>query len=198
MSWRYLSAICAGVTVAVLGRLTSDEFKAWTPKITRWVLAYAVSRLPEQLRDRYQEEWASHLADVPGDLGKLVEAAGFVWTARAAASTKFGPYQFRYVVRFSATPERRCVGVLAGIWYFEIARQEDGPVPQLVRATVESLAAEQLSFGDIFDLRLGLLMDCMNRLRGKESMRWAEELGRKAHRAGMKVLEAQRRVRSGT
>jgi hypothetical protein len=37
----------------------------------------AVARLPEKLRERYAEEWQSHVNEVPGVIGKVFDAARF-------------------------------------------------------------------------------------------------------------------------
>lgn len=73
-----ISFTLAGVMGAVLSRQLSDEFKAWTPWIVDRIVRFAVSRAPPDLRKRLDEEWRSHLAEIPGDLGKLLVAVGFV------------------------------------------------------------------------------------------------------------------------
>jgi hypothetical protein len=51
--------------------------KNWTPWVTRRLLAVAVLSLPEGQRERYAEEWAAHLEQVPGVVGKLVVSLKF-------------------------------------------------------------------------------------------------------------------------
>jgi hypothetical protein len=42
-------------------------------------------RLPEKLRERYAEEWQSHVNEVPGVVGKVFDAARFSLAARKMA-----------------------------------------------------------------------------------------------------------------
>jgi len=60
----------------LLGDMLSEELKDSLPKIIERVLASAVKRLPESQRERYSEEWHSHINDVPGRLSKLFVAFG--------------------------------------------------------------------------------------------------------------------------
>lgn len=60
----------------LLGDMLSEEFKDSLPKIMERVLTHAVNRLPEDQRERYSEEWHSHINDVPGRLRKLLVAFG--------------------------------------------------------------------------------------------------------------------------
>jgi len=70
------------VISAFLSRLLADEFKAWTPQIVQYLSRCAVLTLPEELRERHQEEWASHLNEIPGSLGKLFTAGRFLFAAK--------------------------------------------------------------------------------------------------------------------
>jgi len=45
----------------------------------------AVGQLPEKLRERFSEEWQSYVNDVPGVIGKVIEAARFLLAARRMA-----------------------------------------------------------------------------------------------------------------
>lgn len=85
MMWAALSVIaipvCA-ILLATMSRLTSDELRAWCPRWTALLLEYALATLPVARRDRYNEEWASHIAEMPGELSRLAAAVGFVFAAR--------------------------------------------------------------------------------------------------------------------
>lgn len=70
-----------------LSRLLADEFKAWNPHIVQHLIQYAVSRLPEGQRSRYEEEWASHINEIPGEIGKLFTATGFLFATRRMLAT---------------------------------------------------------------------------------------------------------------
>jgi hypothetical protein len=64
---RLLSTIGSGILVKVV----ADEFKAWNPRLTSYLLADAVRRLPLEERERYEEEWKRNLEDIPGDLSRV-------------------------------------------------------------------------------------------------------------------------------
>src|SRR5215831_1162536 len=75
-----------GILTALLNALFADKFKAWTASFTTRLLDLAVQRLPEDQRERFAEEWASHLNDISGDLGKVLFARGCVSAAHEMAS----------------------------------------------------------------------------------------------------------------
>lgn len=79
-----LVSICA-LGSAVATRLLVDESKAWLPWIVRHLLGRAVSHLPMAYRQRYEEEWSSHLAEIPGDLARLWTAFSFLFASRRIA-----------------------------------------------------------------------------------------------------------------
>jgi len=70
------------VLTSAFSQQMADEFKAWTPWLTRRLIDRSVSKLPAELQERYREEWSSDVQDVPGQIGKLVFAAGFIRAAR--------------------------------------------------------------------------------------------------------------------
>jgi len=71
-----------GTLGTVLSRLLTDEFKAWTPWVIQRVICRAIARLPQSQKERFDEEWHSHINEVPGDIGKLTVALGFLTAAR--------------------------------------------------------------------------------------------------------------------
>ncbi|TBA86287.1 sugar transferase [Rhizobium ruizarguesonis] len=73
--------IVCGVLGSAFSKILADEFKAWRPNIVRRMIGIAASLLSDADRDRYHEEWSAYVEDVPGDLGKLFSASGFVWAA---------------------------------------------------------------------------------------------------------------------
>lgn len=98
----------AGAIVgAVLVKVIADDAKEWTPWVTRHLLDGAVRRLPEGQRERYAEEWAAHLAEVPGVVGKLAVALQFQIAA-------FGVRELDAKARLDAWQNERAA-VLAGI-----------------------------------------------------------------------------------
>jgi hypothetical protein len=41
--------------------------------------------LPREQRNRFEEEWSSHLNEIPGELGKVIAALGFIQASRCMA-----------------------------------------------------------------------------------------------------------------
>jgi hypothetical protein len=74
-----------GMIYAFLSQLLADEFKAWSPTVADYLKRRAVLFLPQELRERYQEEWASDLNETPGEIGKLIKAVGFIFAAHGIA-----------------------------------------------------------------------------------------------------------------
>jgi hypothetical protein len=54
-----------GILVTAISRQLADEFKAWTPWLIGHIIRRAVCQLPENERERFAEEWQSHVDD-PG------------------------------------------------------------------------------------------------------------------------------------
>ncbi len=67
---------------AFLSRLVAGDFKAWIHRITQCLIWRAVAAVPAEQRPRYEEEWNSHINDVPGGLGKLFVSFSLLWAAR--------------------------------------------------------------------------------------------------------------------
>lgn len=80
-----LAGAVATFVVAVAAGLTKTEIEAWAPRAALWVKDFALRPLPRHLRERFAEEWASHLDDMPGPISKLIVAVGFYF-----ASTQIG------------------------------------------------------------------------------------------------------------
>ncbi len=75
------------VLAAALSRMVVSEIEAWNPSLIRHLVRLAVARLPVKHRGRYEEEWQSHVNEVPGVLGKLFAASGFLLAANKIALT---------------------------------------------------------------------------------------------------------------
>jgi hypothetical protein len=71
---------------ALLGKLCADEVKVLLPRVAERITKWAVCWLPNELQERYIEEWRSHLNDVPGPLTKVWVACGFLSAATQASS----------------------------------------------------------------------------------------------------------------
>jgi len=67
-----------GIFAAASSRILADEVKAWSPRLTKRLIALAVRRLPENQRERYSEEWLSFIEEIPGEIGKVVAALGLI------------------------------------------------------------------------------------------------------------------------
>src|ERR1700731_127635 len=78
--------ILGAIIIAVAGRLLSDDIKEWLPWITRYLIERAVSRLPENEREKRREEWESDVNEWPGNLAKLYRAWGYLFAAKAIHS----------------------------------------------------------------------------------------------------------------
>ena len=72
--------------VTLFGKLFADEIKAWLPSIAGRITRIAVHRLREEQRQRYDEEWRSHLDEVPGAFAKVWVACGFLAAATQTPS----------------------------------------------------------------------------------------------------------------
>jgi len=83
-----------GIIAAAISRQLADELKAWTPSIVKRLVKRAVCKLPEEQRDRFGEEWLSHVYETPGEVGKLAAALGFLLAARRMSSPISIPRRF--------------------------------------------------------------------------------------------------------
>jgi hypothetical protein len=68
-----------GIVAAASSKVLADEFKAWSPRMTKRLIALAIRSLPEEQCERYSEEWLSYVEEIPGELGKLFAAVGLLW-----------------------------------------------------------------------------------------------------------------------
>ena len=92
-----------GIIAAAASRQLADEFKAWTPWIIERLVKHAVRTLPEAWRDRFEEEWLSHIRETPGEVGKIMAAFGFLFAARQMSSPIIFPKRCLDVVAALAT-----------------------------------------------------------------------------------------------
>lgn len=73
--------IFIAVMTSIAATLICTEFSQWQPRFVRSLLNAAVRRLRPASRERYREEWAAHLQEVPGDISQLMVAFGFYLAA---------------------------------------------------------------------------------------------------------------------
>jgi len=59
------------------------QFYDVSPALARWLIARAAKRLQNGLKDRYHEEWLSHLQECNGKLGALFHGLGCLWASFA-------------------------------------------------------------------------------------------------------------------
>ena len=71
-----------GTLGTAISRLLTNESRAWTPRIIQLVIRRAIVRLHPAQRERFEEEWQGHVDEVPGEIGKLTVALGFLTAAR--------------------------------------------------------------------------------------------------------------------
>ena len=77
-----------GFLSSLLGRLVADELRAWLPWLQERAIQAAVRKLPTDQQDRYNEEWRSHLNDIPGEIAKTWVAIGFIRAAKEISSRR--------------------------------------------------------------------------------------------------------------
>ena len=73
--------VVAAFLIGILGNLIASELYDRAPSFAHWLLDRAVSRLGDEKRARYREEWFAHLDDCPGKLAKVTHAFGCLWSA---------------------------------------------------------------------------------------------------------------------
>jgi lipopolysaccharide/colanic/teichoic acid biosynthesis glycosyltransferase len=73
-----ITIILVTLLVSIFGRIMAEEVKAWFGWVHKTLRRKAVDRLPVACRDRYDEEWASAIEEIPGDLFKLIHSIGLL------------------------------------------------------------------------------------------------------------------------
>jgi len=94
---RSLLSFAAGVARQFLSKEVADELHSRIPWLTRKIVEQAIQRLPEGQRERFGEEWHSHLEETPGELSKLIVAIGFLQAARQMSSISGQERLLRFV-----------------------------------------------------------------------------------------------------
>jgi hypothetical protein len=67
--------------VGIFGNLIASDLYDRCPSIARWIVSYAVLRLPESDRARYHEEWCAHIDECSSNLGMVWHALGCPFAA---------------------------------------------------------------------------------------------------------------------
>lgn len=84
-----LTAIGA-VLVAAAGNLFASELRSWSIWLTEKFVRDAVDRLPQESRERLDEEWHAFIDETPGQITKLVRAFGLLRGATRISSEADG------------------------------------------------------------------------------------------------------------
>ena len=69
------------VTGAVMVRLLAEDATVWLPRLNYWLVSIAVRRLPDEKRERYAEEWAAHIEEMPGNVVPFFVALQLQWAS---------------------------------------------------------------------------------------------------------------------
>ena len=81
-----LALAVVAVIAAVLARFFVDKLNIWMRSLTKRLLRIAIKRLPEAQRERFSEEWASHINEVAEEISKIAVALGCISAAQQMAS----------------------------------------------------------------------------------------------------------------
>ena len=81
-----LALAVPGVFAGALSRQLASECAAWTPWLIERLIRRAVRGLPPEHRSRFEEEWRSHVSEIPGNIGRLIVAFGLRSAARKMSS----------------------------------------------------------------------------------------------------------------
>jgi uncharacterized protein involved in exopolysaccharide biosynthesis len=82
-----LALVIVAIIAAVLTRFFVDKLNIWMRCLTKRLLRIAIEHLPEAQRERFSEEWASHINEVTGEISKIAVALGCISAAQQMASS---------------------------------------------------------------------------------------------------------------
>lgn len=158
------------LAVAFLAVIFRAEFEAWMPWIAERLRRAAVRPLRGALRDRFDEEWASHLAETPGYFGKVFAAIGFNWASRKI-SIRSALYLagYRWTVGFAIAFKNLGKAMMAFAEWSECI-----PGPRSIRDNIRhssSMFAFSIMFGAIYIMhaRTNFIEDEDERARAENS-----------------------------
>lgn len=134
-------AILFALFVAIVGQFMADEVKAWFGWLHVKLRRSAVAKLPNECRDRYDEEWEGAIEEIPGEIFKTVYSLGLLRAAfgirktalRDAANSKDGLASFKrtFDIVFSSLILILLAPILLAI---AIALKIDSPGPVFYRS----------------------------------------------------------------
>src|SRR5437868_13604989 len=116
-----IGVIAMSILGAALSQQLTDEFKAWTPKLVELLIRRAVRGSPAENQDRLNEEWHAHTDEIPGQIGKLFVAIGFVIASveiPRRASRKAKRRSARTVSNYERETGRVELACLPEVWPF--------------------------------------------------------------------------------
>ena len=156
-----IAAVVAAILIGFGSKVLADEFKAWNPRLVSCLLGWAVLKLPKASRERYNEEWASHLNDMPGDLAKLLAAIGFMIAAYkiSMATNPFGLHAI--FCRRLAKDCELVAAVIYALYDYELSRITLGAakVSDSERRLIELYTSRNVSVWHLLTIRYGMLRD---------------------------------------
>jgi hypothetical protein len=113
-----ITAGAGAVAGAAVVKIIADDSKEWTSWLARRLLNIAVRRLPEGRRERYAEEWAAHLAEVPGVIGKLAVSLQFQIAAFRARELEARAHLEAWNNKFfAAAVKAHAIAHETSVWY---------------------------------------------------------------------------------
>lgn len=107
------------ILLGIIGSLFAAEIWANAPQLGRWFIKHAVLQLPASARDRFNEEWLSHLDECPGALGKLRHSLGCYFHAFTVAGAVANPEE-RALAEQAAV--KLMIKIVAKIWTLRFLR----------------------------------------------------------------------------
>lgn len=78
-----MTGFMGAVLTMIVGALLAEQAKASAPLIAKWIVLRAVSKAPQELQARLEEEWLAVVQDTAGPLHKIWIAVGFRWSVAA-------------------------------------------------------------------------------------------------------------------
>jgi len=124
---KVLSSIAVAVSGAVLGGLAKSEIEGWLPRWAEILRQIAVKQTPDPYRDRFSEEWAAYLNDMPGPISKFLAGLGFVRAAlECQFNIQFMLFKLRATLKLNALSSDALDPVLATYKNSLIRRYEMG------------------------------------------------------------------------
>lgn len=195
IGWLFFAVL--GILGAASARQLTDEFKAWTPWLIKRFIQRAVRQLPKNQRKRCMEEWQSMVDEIPGEVGKIIVAFGFLSAPQKmssdAADDVFLPSGKRIIdIGFAAFAIIFLSPLFFIVWLLIAAHSLDPPGPIFVRnrrhacnktiylwgfrtvGTRVTLAEGKASHAEILGgQNFGFAIDCKERLDlARRAMEW--------------------------